>query len=273
MSTGFVSIIGAGPGDPELLTLKALRRLQEAEVVLYDYLVNPELLDHCRREANILYVGKQAQRHSMSQAQINALLVEYGQAGYRVVRLKGGDPYIFGRGAEEAEALQDAGVPWELVPGISSAVAVPAYAGIPLTHRRLASSCTIMTGHEALDSTRGINWALGQSADTLVILMGLGRIRAIAERLVAHGRPETTPVAVIRWGTTAAQTTVVGTLATIADQVAAQELQSPAVIVVGEVVTCYRKLSWFNPAPAARAEPLALPQPVSEELPLCMPSF
>ncbi|KAB8143471.1 uroporphyrinogen-III C-methyltransferase [Chloroflexia bacterium SDU3-3] len=263
-STGFVSLVGAGPGDIELITVKGLRRLQQADVVLYDALSSPQLLEECRPDALLIAVGKRSGKISASQSAINQLLVAHGQAGRRVVRLKGGDPFVFGRGGEEAEALTAAGIPWEVVPGISSAIGVPAYAGIPVTHREAASSVTIVTGHE--DPSRmetRMNWhALAQGADTLVFLMGLGSIAEIAAHLIAHGRPTDTPAAVISHGTTAAQQVVVGSLENIADAVQQAGVSTPAAIVVGEVVRLRERLAWFaaehgiQPAPAA--EPLAV---------------
>lgn len=243
---GLVSLVGAGPGDPELLTLKALRRLQSADVVVYDALVHPDILEHCRHEVELIFVGKRSGRHTLPQEEINALLVELGRAGRRVVRLKGGDPFVFGRGGEEAEALTAAGVQWELVPGISSAVAVPGYAGIPLTHRKVARSFAVMTGHEALDSSQPLDYRQGQSADTLVILMGLERLRLIAERLILTGRAAETPAAVISCGTTVDQRTIIGSLATIADAAQAEAVAAPAVIVIGDVVRYAERLHWFH---------------------------
>lgn len=218
MTHGFVSLVGAGPGDPDLITVKGMQRLQQADVVIYDYLANAELLRYCRADVERIYVGKQANRHTLRQDEINALLVTHGQAGKRVVRLKGGDPYIFGRGGEEAEALKQAGVSWEVVPGISAGVAAPAYAGIPVTHREVASSVAFITGHE--DPTKpetALNWrTLATAVDTLVFYMGVGNLPEIAEKLVEHGRSAETPVAVIRWGTLPRQEVVVGTLRTIA---------------------------------------------------------
>lgn len=250
-SHGFVSLVGAGPGDPDLITVKGLRRLREADVVVYDALVNPKLLRECRPGAELIAAGKRAGRHSASQEWITALLIEKAAAGLLVVRLKGGDPFVFGRGGEEAEALWAAGIAWEVVPGVTSAIGAPAYAGIPVTHREAASSVTIVTGHE--DPSRietRINWsALAQSADTLVFLMGLGRLATIAGQLVAHGRPSDTPAAVIRSGTLDEQETVVGILATIADDVARAGLTAPATLVVGEVVRLRERLSWFDTLP------------------------
>lgn len=248
---GLVSLVGAGPGDPDLLTLKGRQRLAEADVVIYDYLAPPALLEHCRPEAERIYVGKQAGRHTLTQEQINALLIEHARAGRRVVRLKGGDPYVFGRGGEEAEALQAAGVPWEVVPGVTAGVAVPAYAGIPVTHRALASSVAFVTGHE--DPTKpesAIDWSrLATAVDTLVLYMGVGNLAAIAAQLIAHGRAPDTPVAVIRWGTTPEQTTVTATLATVAEAVARAGLKPPALTVIGEVVRLRERLRWFDAAP------------------------
>jgi uroporphyrin-III C-methyltransferase len=251
MYQGFVSLVGAGPGDPELISVKGLRRLRAAEVVLYDALVCEELLGECRPDAALLDVGKRCGGAAPSQEAINALLIAHARAGRQVVRLKGGDPFIFGRGGEEAEALAAAGIAWEVVPGVSAAVAVPAYAGIPLTHRALASSFTVVTGHEAAGRrVSRVNWpALAQSGDTLVVLMGVGRLAAIAEQLIAHGRPADTPAAAIRWGTTAAQETVVGTLATIAAEVERAGLGAPATLIVGEVVRLRERLRWFDTLP------------------------
>ncbi len=243
MSRGFVSLVGAGPGDPDLITVKGMQRLQQADVVIYDYLANPVLLDYCRADAERIYVGKQAKRHTLTQDEINALLLEHGR-GKRVVRLKGGDPYIFGRGGEEAEVLQQAGIAWEVVPGISSGVAAPAYAGIPVTHREVASSVAFITGHE--DPTKpetALNWStLATAVDTLVFYMGVGNLPEIARQLMANGRPAETPVAVIRWGTKPEQEVVTGSLQTIADDVAQRGLKPPAITVVGEVVRLRERL-------------------------------
>ena len=248
---GFVSLIGAGPGDPGLITVKGYKRLQEADVVIYDYLANPELLEACRADAELIYVGKQAGRHTLSQDEINALLVEHGQAGKRVARLKGGDPYIFGRGGEEADVLQQAGIAWEVVPGITAGVAAPAFAGIPVTHRELASSVAFITGHE--DPTKpetAINWQqLATAIDTLVFYMGVGNLPEIAEKLIANGRDPQTPVGVIRWGTKPEQEVVTGTLATIATTVAAAGLKPPAITIVGNVVQLRERLRWFDNQP------------------------
>jgi uroporphyrin-III C-methyltransferase len=248
MPIGFVSLVGAGPGDPELITVKALRRLRSADVVVYDALVNDLLLRECRPDAQLVFAGKRAGLHARSQSDINALLIDYARAGLLVVRLKGGDPFVFGRGGEEAEALAAAGIAWEVVPGISSAVAVPAYAGIPLTHRAAASSFAVVTGHEDPErpETR-LRWqALANGFDTLVVLMGVGRLGSIAAELIGHGRAPETPAAVIAQGTLPEQQTVVGTLATIAEEAERAGLGAPATLVVGEVVRLRQRLSWFD---------------------------
>lgn len=258
MNQGFVSLVGAGPGDPELITVKGLRRLQAADVVVHDALIGLALLEECRADAEIIDAGKRAGGPTRPQDWINRLLVERARRGLRVVRLKGGDPFVFGRGAEEAEALVAAGIAWEVVPGVSSAVAVPAYAGIPLTHRAYAASFAVISGHEPADRSESrLRWhALAHGIDTLVFLMGAGRLAAIADRLIAFGRAAETPAAVVRWGTTVEQATVVATLATIAEAVAAAQLEPPALLVVGEVVGLHAALAWFDPA---RAQRLTLP--------------
>lgn len=230
-----VSLVGAGPGDPELITVKGLARLKTADVVLYDALVTADLLAHARPDAQLIDVGKLPGAHRMSQAEINAMLVNYAQSGRRVVRLKGGDPFVFGRGGEEAAALRAAGVSYEIVPGITSAVAVPASAGIPLTHRDCASAFAVITGSRQ----RGVDavcqdWEALARIDTLVVLMGMRNLPQITAGLVAAGRSPATPAAVIQWGTLPQQQVVVGTLADIADRI--NGLEAPATIVIGEVV-------------------------------------
>ena len=257
MSRGFVSLVGAGPGDPELITVKGLRRLRAADVVLYDALIAPELLGECRPDAETIDVGKRTGGPARPQAWINRLLVERAGRGERVVRLKGGDPFVFGRGGEEAEALVAAGLDWEVVPGVSSAIAAPAYAGIPLTHRQHAASFAVITGHEPAERADSrLRWeALARGIDTLVFLMGVGRLGEICAQLQAHGRPATTPAAVVHWGSTAMQQTVVATLDTIAAAVAQRQLGPPALLVVGEVVGLQATLAWFSPAALARIAP------------------
>jgi len=248
-----VALVGAGPGDAALITVGGVARIAAADVVVYDRLANPALLRHARTDAELVYVGKTPARHTMSQDEINALLVERARAGKRVVRLKGGDPFVFGRGGEEAQALRAAGIPFEVVPGVTSAVAVPAYAGIPVTHRGIATSFAVVTGHEdASKADLDVDWArVADAADTLVLLMGVGRIAEIAGSLVTHGRPAETPVAVIEWGTLPRQRVVIGTLATIAADVANAGIAAPAVTVVGEVVRLRDDLRWYDNRPLA----------------------
>jgi len=253
MKPGRVSLVGAGPGDPGLLTVRALERLREAEVVVYDRLVNPELLDEAPAEALRIFAGKRVGAHCLPQAAINALLVHHARAGRFVVRLKGGDPFVFGRGGEEALALAKAGISFEVVPGVSSAIAVPAYAGIPVTHRGIASSFAVLTGHEdpAKDGD-ATDWRkLATAVDTLVILMAIGSFPRIVAALLAHGRRPETPVALIRWGTTEAQEVRVGTLADIVGH--ARGLEPPVVAVVGDVVSLREQLAWSDEATAVSA--------------------
>jgi len=246
MIVGKVYLVGAGPGDPELLTLRALKLLRMADVIVYDQLVNPALLDHATPAAMKVFVGKHAGRHCIAQEEINKALIDYARMGYDVVRLKGGDPFVFGRGGEEAEALAEAGIHFEIVPGVSSAIAVPAYAGIPLTHRKYASSFAVVTGHEARKANSSVDWAkLATAVDTLVILMGLGNLGLIVTKLIAHGRSPQTPVAVIQQGTTSEQESVIATLETIVEK--SSHLKAPALIVVGAIVELSRDLQWFVP--------------------------
>ena len=245
-----VYLVGAGPGDPALVTLKAVECLRQAEVIIYDYLANEKLLELAPPEAERIYVGKKAGAHAMSQDKINSLLVEKG-IGSVVVRLKGGDPFIFGRGGEEAQVVAKAGIDFEIVPGVTSAIAVPAYAGIPLTHRDLASSVAFVTGHEMAEKENSaIHWdKLATGVGTLVFLMGVRNIEQIACNLVAAGRATETPVAVIRWGTSADQQTVTGTLGNIAQVTTTAGITPPAIIVVGEVVGLRHQLNWFEQRP------------------------
>jgi len=247
-SHGKVYLVGAGPADPDLITVKGLRCLRVADVVVYDSLVSPQLLEEVRPQAECVYVGKRPGYHCMKQEQINALLINYAQQGHTVVRLKGGDPFVFGRGGEEALALAQAGIPFEIVPGVSSAIAVPAYAGIPVTHRHLASSVTIVTGHEdAAHTSSNVNWeALAKLDGTLVILMGVATLPQIAGRLHDGGLHPDTPAAVIQEGTVPQQHVVTGTLANIADRAAIAGITSPAVVVIGAVVTLNDALAWYE---------------------------
>ena len=236
MSDGLVVLVGAGPGDPELITLKGLRWLRRADVVVYDQLAAAELLDEAPEAALRMFAGKSGGRHYLEQSAINAILIHHAQAGRLVVRLKGGDPFVFGRGGEEILACARAGVAVEVVPGVSAAIAVPAAAGIPVTHRGIASSFDVVTGHEDPAKPESVvDWErLATAVDTLVILMGVGALPRIAARLISAGRRADTPAAVIHRGTTEAQETVVGTLGDIAARAA--RLQAPAVIVIGEAV-------------------------------------
>lgn len=253
VSQGKVYLVGAGPGDPGLITVRGLQLLRNAQVVVYDRLVNPALLEEVPCEARRIFVGKQAGRHCIAQSEINEVLINHSRRGYEVVRLKGGDPFVFGRGGEETEALAEAGVSFEIVPGVSSAVAVPAYAGIPLTHRKFASSFAVVTGHEASKPQSSVDWAkLATAADTLVILMGAHNLPAIVAKLIAHGRSPETPAAVICQGTVREQEAVKGTLADIVEKCAT--LKAPALIVVGEVVRLASKLGWYVPDSLNRYE-------------------
>jgi uroporphyrin-III C-methyltransferase len=244
--SGKVYLVGAGPGALDLLTIRALRLLQQAEVIVYDYLVDPDLLAHVSAETERVYVGKVGGSNQTQQDEINRVLIARARQGKLVVRLKGGDPFLFGRGGEEARALNAAGIPFEIVPGVSSALAAPAYAGIPLTHRGLSSSVAIVTGARAGDGQFSEELSRNAAADTIVILMGMSHLRRIAAELIAAGRAKETPVGVIRWGTYETQRTVVGSLSNIADLVERERLRAPAVIVVGDVVRLRDELQWFE---------------------------
>jgi uroporphyrinogen III methyltransferase/synthase len=248
---GKVYLVGAGPGDPGLLTLKGKECLEAADVVLYDYLANPVLLQYAPATAQCIYVGRRGRGQYQDQADINRLLIERAKEGNVVVRLKGGDPFVFGRGGEEAEAVAAAGVDFEIVPGVTAAVAVPAYAGIPVTHRTLASTVTFVAGHE--DPTKPetqLEWPkLASTSGTLVFMMGMKNLPAIVRRLLSEGRSSDQPVAAIRWGTKAEQRTIVGTLGDIVARAEAAHLEPPTVIVVGEVVRLRGQLNWFETKP------------------------
>ena len=247
MVHGKVFLVGAGPGDPQLLTLKAAKVLREAEVVVYDRLVSEAVLEFAPEEAEKIYVGKSSEKHELSQEKICELLVSKALEGKTVVRLKGGDPFVFGRGGEEAEALADNNIAFEVVPGVTSAVAAPAYAGIPLTHRDYASSVAVVTGHQAEDAESPIDWGrLAGSVDTIVVLMGVCSLENTAKALMAGGLSSDLPVAVIEWGTTEQQRCLRGRLETIAEDAMSEGVKPPAVIVVGEVVALGGKLSWFK---------------------------
>ena len=248
---GTVYLVGAGPGDPELLTVRALRLLESADAVLYDALVSAEVLACVRRGARLVCVGKRSGRHSMSQGDINRLLVACARTSRCVVRLKGGDPLVFGRGGEELEALHAAGIAFQIVPGITAATGVAAYAGIPLTHRDHAQSCLLVTAH-LKDGSLDLDWrALACARRTLVIYMGLGVLPLVAEGLIAHGRAAATPVAVIQEGTTDAQRVVASTLADVARATDEAGIAPPARVIVGEVVALRERFAWFDPARAS----------------------
>jgi uroporphyrinogen III methyltransferase / synthase len=250
-SAGIVYLVGAGPGDPELITAKGIRCISEADVLIYDYLAAKALLDHARPECERIYVGKKGGDHTLSQDGINALIVARASEGRVVTRLKGGDPFIFGRGGEEAEELVKAGIAFEIVPGVTSAIAAPAYAGIPLTHRQFTSTVAFITGHE--DPTKdesSIDWAaLAKGVGTLVFLMGVKNLPNIVARLRQNGRPAGTPAALVRWGTTTRQQTVTGTLENIEARAQAAGIKAPAIIVIGDVVTLRDTLKWFENRP------------------------
>jgi len=251
MSAGRVYLIGAGPGDPGLLTLRGKTLLARADVVVYDYLVSPRLLDYAPARAERIYVGKRAGAHTLSQEEINRLLVERAQSGAVVARLKGGDPFVFGRGGEEALALSDAGISFEVVPGVTAGIAAPAYAGIPVTHRQLASGVGLLTGHETPDKEESsLDWsALANWKGTLSFYMGTENLSPICDKLVAEGLDPQTPAAAIRWGTTPSQRVVTATVKTLAAAAQSAGLEPPVMIVIGRVVALRDKLNWFERRP------------------------
>lgn len=243
---GAVYLVGAGPGDPDLLTFRALRLMQRADVVVYDRLVSKEVLDLVRREAQLIYAGKERDKHTLPQEDINHLLVRLAKEGKRVVRLKGGDPFIFGRGGEEIDTLVDEGIPFEVVPGITAAAGCAAYAGIPLTHRDYAQSVVFATGH-LKDGSLNLNWStLVQPRQTLVFYMGLHGVRPIFKELVARGLDPSMPAALIQQGTTLSQRVLTGTLQSLPDIIESSDVKAPTLIIVGEVVQLHEKLRWFN---------------------------
>ena len=255
--SGRVYLVGAGPGDPGLLTIKGLECIRRADVIVYDRLVHPALLAHARPEAELIYVGKASSAHTMKQEEISCLLVDKAKEGKIVARLKGGDPFVFGRGGEEAEALVKEGIEFEVVPGVTSAIAAPAYAGIPVTHRDFCSALGIITGHEQSENPKSeirnpkskIRWDAVAGLDTIVFLMGVENLPNIVAELVKNGRDPSTPVALVRWGTRTEQETLVGTLGDIVEKAQQAEFKSPAVTIVGEVVKLREKLRWFDNRP------------------------
>lgn len=251
LQKGTVCLAGAGPGDPGLASGRVLECLRRADAIVYDRLVSPRLIALARPDAELIYVGKASSQHTLRQEEINLLLVKLAKENKAVLRLKGGDPFVFGRGGEEAITLREHGVPFEIVPGITSAVAVAAYAGIPVTHRGVATSFAVVTGHEDPDKTEsGLKWnKLATAVDTLVFLMGVENLPYITSQLMAHGRPADTPAAVIRWGTTPQQRTLVTTVGRAVADVAAQRLTPPAIFIVGEVVNLRAQLRWFDNRP------------------------
>lgn len=251
LAIGKVYLVGAGPGDPELLTLKADRLIQTADVLVYDHLVSAAILARVRPETEKIYAGKERGAHTLPQEKLNLLLVELARQGKRVVRLKGGDPYTFGRGGEEVETLAEHGVPFEVVPGITAAAGVAAYAGIPLTHRNHAQACVFVTGH-LKDGTMDLDWpGLARQRQTVVIYMGLHGLSTLCRKLIEHGLPPEWPAAIVQHGTQPTQRTVVGTLATLPDLAVAAGLKAPTLILVGGVVRLRSKLNWFEPTSAA----------------------
>ena len=246
---GKAYLIGAGPGRADLITVRGLTLLRRADVVIYDRLIARELLDEIRADAEEIFVGKESGHHTLPQSQINALIVERVQQGKQVVRLKGGDSFVFGRGGEEAQALHDAGLPFEIVPGISSALAVPAYAGIPVTHRGLSTAFAVVTGHECSDKENSTtDWNALARIPTLVVLMGLSNAECIAQNLIAAGLSPSTPAAAISQGTTDDQQVIVTTVAELANAIVKAALPSPAILVIGEVAALHESLAWFTPS-------------------------
>ena len=251
MNKGIVYLVGSGPGDPGLITLRGVECLSRAEVIVYDYLANEQLLNHAPASAERIYAGKIGGRHNQDQDEINTLLVKKGREGKIVVRLKGGDPFVFGRGGEECQALHEAGVPFEIVPGVTASFGASAYAGIPLTHRDYTASVTLVTGQEGKNKDESqIDWErLSHGNGTIVFYMGIKTLRHNMERLIQHGKNPQTPVALVRWGTLPKQQVLIGTLADIADHAEAHGFKPPAVTIVGEVVTMREKLRWFDARP------------------------
>lgn len=248
MNEGKVYIVGAGPGDPKLITVYGLECIQKADVIAYDRLINDDLLKHAKKGAELIYCGKEPGKHGLIQEQIHQLLVEKALQGKVVTRLKGGDPFVFGRGAEEANVLAEHDIPYEIVPGITAGIAAPLYAGIPVTYRHLASSFAIVTGHgRAYKGEDNVHWeALAKGIDTIAFYMGVGNLHYICEQLMKHGKDPKTPVAVIQWGTYRKQKTVIGDLTSIENRVKEESVTHPAIVLVGEVVKIREQIQWFE---------------------------
>lgn len=245
--SGYVYLVGAGPGDPKLLTIRGLECIQQADVILYDRLVNVELLAHAKANCELIYCGKEPGKHGLIQEEIHRKLVEHAKLGKKVLRLKGGDPFVFGRGGEEAAVLRQANIPYEIVPGITAGIAAPAYAGIPVTHRDHATSFAIVTGHGRAEKEQDfLNWAALAQIDTVAFYMSIGNIAHITKSLIQYGKNESTPVAVIEWGTTEKQRTITGILATIAEDIQQHRISNPALILVGDVVRVREQIAWFQ---------------------------
>ena len=245
-SSGCVYLVGAGPGDPELLTLKAARIIGEADILVFDHLVSQAILDLVRPDAERVYAGKERGNHALPQEELNVLLVRLARTGKKVVRLKGGDPYTFGRGGEEVQTLRENGIRFEVVPGITAAAGVAAYAGIPLTHRDYAQACVFVTGH-LKDGTMNLDWpGLARERQTVVIYMGLHGLTHLCEKLMEHGLPADWPAAIVQQGTTPKQRTITGTLSTLPTLAGSAQLKPPTLIIVGQVVTLHTTLCWFE---------------------------
>ncbi len=246
MKTGYVYLTGAGPGDPKLLTIKALESIKEADVIIYDRLVNEEILKECKEGAELIYAGKFPKNHTLRQEQIHALLGEKAKEGKIVTRLKGGDPFVFGRGGEEAVYLRERGIPFEIIPGVTAGIAAPAYAGIPVTHRDFGGTFAVVTGHYPKQRKKEMWEALAKGMDTVIFYMGMSELREITAMLIKYGKDRETPAAVIEWGTTEKQKTVATTLCNLADEVKKNGLKNPAIVIVGEVVQLHNHIPWFQ---------------------------
>ncbi|WP_216829524.1 uroporphyrinogen-III C-methyltransferase [Alkalihalobacterium elongatum] len=247
MKSGKVYLVGAGPGDPKLITVRGLECIKTSDVIIYDRLANPSLLDYANVSAEFIYCGKLPKQHTLKQEQINELLVTKAKEGKVVTRLKGGDPCVFGRVGEEAEVLANYKIPYEIVPGVSSGIAAPAYAGIPVTHRDYGSSFAMITGHLQREENNEVKWsALANGIDTIAFYMGVKNLPLICNQLILHGKKVSTPVAIIEWGTTEKQRIVVGTLETIEEKAKGASISHPAIILVGEIVALREKIKWFR---------------------------